>query len=95
MKRREFITLLGGAALSSWPLAARAQQVGSRYTAGILSAGVDDVGLSTILIDALGKLGWVEGNNVIFERRYAEIRLERLPELAENLVRLNVGATPQ
>jgi hypothetical protein len=80
MRRREFITLLGGAA-TAWPLAARAQQVGSRYTVdtvGILTAG-DNAALNAVLIDALGKLGWVEANNVVFEHRYAENRLERLP----------------
>src|SRR5262245_33148192 len=89
MKRREFIALLAGAALP-WPLAARAQQVGSKYTVGILTAGSDNAALSTVLIDALGKLGWVEGKNVIFEHRYAENRLERLPGLAADLVRLKV-----
>ena len=89
MKRRDFITLLGGAALS-WPRAARAQQVGRRYTVGILSAASENTALSPVLPDALGKLGWVEGNNVVFEHRYAENRLERLPGLAADLVRLKV-----
>src|SRR5499427_1053433 len=44
----------------------------------------------TALFDALAELGWIEGKNVVFERRYAENRLERLPELAAELVRLNV-----
>jgi putative tryptophan/tyrosine transport system substrate-binding protein len=89
MRRREFITLLGGAA-TAWPLAARAQQVGSRYTVGILTAGVDNAALNAVLIDAVGKLGWVEGNNVVFEHRYAKNGLERLPGLAADLVRLKV-----
>jgi putative ABC transport system substrate-binding protein len=86
--RRDFITLLGGAAV--WPLAARGQQAGSRYTVGIFSAGNDNAALSTVLFDALRELGWLEGKNVGFERRYAENRLERLPELAADLVRLKV-----
>jgi putative ABC transport system substrate-binding protein len=88
MKRREFVTLLGGAA--AWPLAARAQQVGKRYTIGTLTAGDDNHRMNAVLIDALEKLGWVEGNNVIFEQRFAENRLERLPALAADLVRLDV-----
>jgi len=82
------MTLLGGAA--AWPLAAPAQQPGRGYTVGIFSAGDDNAGLSTVLFDALRELGWAEGKNVRFERRYAENRLERLPELAADLVRVKV-----
>jgi ABC-type uncharacterized transport system substrate-binding protein len=89
VRRRQFITLLGGAA-AAWPLAARAQQAGSRYTVGILSAGGDNAGLNAVLVAALRELGWVEGKNVVFEHRYAENRLERLPGLAADLVRLKV-----
>jgi putative ABC transport system substrate-binding protein len=89
MRRREFITLLGGTA-AAWPLAARAQQAGSRYLVGLLSAGSDNVGLNAVLVDALRELGWVEGKNVAFTHRYAENRLERLPGLAADLVRLKV-----
>jgi ABC-type uncharacterized transport system substrate-binding protein len=90
MKRRKFIMLLGGAA--AWPLAARAQQAEKRYTVGIFSAGGENVmpTLNRAFFDALRELGWVEGKNVIFEYRYAENRLERLPELAADLVRLKV-----
>ena len=77
MRRREFIAMLGGAA--AWPLAARAQQAGSRHTVGIFSAGVGNAESTTVLVDALRELGWVEGKNVVFERRYADNRLERLP----------------
>jgi ABC-type uncharacterized transport system substrate-binding protein len=83
--RREFITLL-----AAWPIAARAQQAGSRYTVGIFSAGDDNTALNTVLVDGLRELGWVEGKNVAFEHRYAENRLERLPGLAADLVRLKV-----
>jgi putative tryptophan/tyrosine transport system substrate-binding protein len=89
VKRREFITLLGGAA-AAWPLGAGAQQAGSRYTVGTLTAGNDNAALNTVLVAALRELGWVEWKNVVFEHRYAENRLERLPGLAADLVRLQV-----
>jgi putative ABC transport system substrate-binding protein len=91
MRRREFITLLGGAA-ATWPLVARAQQGGTRYTIGFLSAGGAGVeaALKSAFFDGLRELGWVEGKNVVFENRNAENRLERLPELAADLVRLKV-----
>ena len=88
MRRRKFITLLGGAA--TWPLAARAQQAGSGYTIGTLTAGNDSAALNTVLVAALRELGWVEGKNVVFEHRYADNRLERLPGLAADLVRFKV-----
>jgi putative ABC transport system substrate-binding protein len=89
MRRRKFITLLGGAAVA-WPLAARAQQGGKRYTIGVLSAGPSYPELAASFSDALRDLGWVEGKDIVFERRYADNRLERLPELAADLVRLRV-----
>ena len=88
MKRREFITLLGGAA-AAWPLSTNAQQAESKYTVGILGAGNNVAELTTV-VAALRELGWVEGKNVVFEPRFAENRLERLPELATDLVRLKV-----
>ena len=90
MTRRAFITLLGGAA-AAWPLAARAQQAGKIRTIGYLSPGPGPpASVITALFEALSELGWIEGKNVAFERRYAENRLERLPELAADLVRLKV-----
>jgi len=89
MRRRQFIALLGGAAV--WPLAARAQQGGKVYRIGFFSAGAANTPhLRAAFVETLRKLGWIEGKNVVFEYRYAENRLERLPELAEELVRLNV-----
>src|SRR5215471_3070701 len=87
-RRRQFITLLGGAAVA-WPLSTNAQQAESKYTVGILVAGNNVAELTTV-VAALRELGWVEGKNVVFEPRFAENRLERLPELATDLVRLKV-----
>jgi putative ABC transport system substrate-binding protein len=93
MRRREFITLLGGAA-ATWPLAAQAQEAGKKYTLGIFNAGSQSLATGSVaqvaFFDALQDLGWVEGKNVLLERRYAENQLERLPVLAAELVRLNV-----
>src|SRR5215469_13918493 len=89
--RRKFLaTLLGGAV--AWPLAARAQQARKTHTIGYLSPAVPVVftPVSAAFTNALRELGWVEGQNITIERRYAENRLERLPELAAELVRLNV-----
>src|SRR5262249_44187269 len=91
LKRRDFITLLGSAA-AAWPLAARAQEGGKRYTVGILSAGGGGVqaALNSAFFDGLREWGWVEGKNIVFENRNAENQLERLPELAADMVRLKV-----
>ena len=90
MKRREFITLLGGAA-AAWPLAAYAQQAGKVYRIGVFTSGAPlNSKTWSIFIDGLKELGWTEGKNIAFEPRYAENDLARLPELAAELVRLNV-----
>src|SRR5262245_7416174 len=89
MKRRECITLLGVAA--AWPLAARAQQAGKIYRIGVFTAGAPIRSKTwSILIDALKELGWTEGKNIVFEPRFADNNLDRLPELAAELVSLNV-----
>ena len=90
MKRRTFIAALGGAA--AWPVVARAQQAAKTYKIGVLSAGIDPIH-SPILapfIAALGRLGWIEGKNFVYEIRFANNQLDRLPNLAAELVRLNV-----
>jgi putative tryptophan/tyrosine transport system substrate-binding protein len=96
MKRREFIALLGGAAVAgpltaaTWPVAARTEQ-SPRYVIGHFSAGpLTPPDLWAVFLEALQGLGLVEGKNITFERRYADDRLDRLPELAAELVRLNV-----
>ena len=90
MRRREFITLLGGAAVA-WPVAARAQQSKKIYRVGFLW---DSPAVWPHALDAfrqeLRHLGWVEGQNIAIDYRWAEGRFERLAELAEELVRLKV-----
>ena len=83
MKRRDFITLLGGAA--AWPLAARAEQSARPYHVAYLAllAGRD----SLVVKQRLDELGYTEGKNLIFDFRSAEGRSERLPQLAAELVR--------
>src|SRR5262252_2556227 len=88
LKRREFITLLGGAA--AWPVAARAQQPGRVYRVAIFSTtGRERVWpLHQAIIDSLRGLGYIEGQNIIFENRFAEGRMERLASIAAELVSL-------
>ena len=90
MIRRHFITLIDGAA-AAWPFAARAQQAGKTYKIGWLTAGSFERSQAfAAFLDALRELGWIEGKTFAFERRSAENRPERLPELAAELVQLNV-----
>ena len=91
MRRREFITLLGGSAVA-WPFAARAQPSGKTYRIGFL--GVFSYPEYRRLFDALQKglrqLGYEEGKNIVIEYRWAEGRYDRLPELAADLVKLKI-----
>jgi len=91
VKRREFISLLGGAA-AGWPLAARAQQAGKIYRIGFLA---NDPTIPAQLagqafLDGLRESGFIEGKNIVIERRFAEARLDQYPELVAELIRLNV-----
>src|SRR5262249_15899449 len=90
VKRREFITLAGSAAV--WPLAARAQQAMRSYRIGMLET--ISPALNAAHLDAfregLRQLGYVEGKNYVIEYRPADGRAERFPELAAELVRLGV-----
>ena len=91
MSRREFITLLGGAAVA-WPLAARAQQPGKLPTIGFLGAATPAATSqwTAAFMQRLRELGWVEGRNVAIEYRWAEGRIERFAEIAAEFVRLRV-----
>src|SRR5262245_19528773 len=82
-RRREVITLLGGAA-AAWPLAARAQQPGKLPTIGFLGASTRSAENQWIAAFAqrLRELGWVEGRTVAIEYRWAEGRDERFAEIA-------------
>jgi putative tryptophan/tyrosine transport system substrate-binding protein len=90
MKRREFAALLGGAA--AWPLAARAQTPRKVPRIGYLGAGIRAVSpnLVDVFLQRLRELGYIEGQNFVLVDRYAEGQQERLPELAAELVRLEV-----
>jgi putative ABC transport system substrate-binding protein len=91
MKRREFITLIGGAA--TWPLAARAQQPAGRvYRVGHLSIPSREQALPFIKAfeDGLRSLGYRVGENVVIEYRFANGEMDRLPANAADVVRLGV-----
>ena len=88
MKRRDFISLVGGAA-AAWPLAARAQQAKRMPKIGILLFAQADLAVIDPFLRGLEALGYVDGKTVILEYRDAAGKYERVPQLAEELVRLN------
>ena len=91
MKRREFITLLGGA-VATWPLAARAQQPGKLPTIGFLGSSTPSTFGPWVaaFMERLRELGWAEGRTIAIEYRWAEGHSERFAEIAAELVRLKV-----
>ena len=93
MKRREFVTLLSGAA-AAWPLAARGQQAAKPARIAYLLTGSLESSEAQANLDAFRQgmtdLGYIEGQNIIIERRSADGRIEQLPGLAMELARLKV-----
>jgi putative ABC transport system substrate-binding protein len=91
MKRRQFITLIGGAAVA-WPGAGQAQQAGKLPTIGFLGASSQSGWSSwtAAFVTRLRELGWIEGHTVAIEYRWAEGRNERFGEFAAEFVRLKV-----
>src|SRR5436190_20837074 len=96
MRRRDFITAVGGATIA-WPVAARAQQA-ARPIIGFLHGGsaAERAHLVTAFRQGLAVAGYVEGQNVMIEYRWAEDQFDRLPALAAELVSrgVSVVATP-
>jgi ABC-type uncharacterized transport system substrate-binding protein len=96
IRRREFISLVGGATTASmlWPRSLRAQQTARLQRIGILLGVLpsDTEWLRRVasFTQALHLLGWMEGRNVAFETRYAEGKLDRLPALVAELIQANV-----
>jgi putative ABC transport system substrate-binding protein len=89
MRRREFITLTGGAAVA-WPLAARAQRTKVHRIGALLLGNADADAFRTTMREELLKSGYSEGNNIAFDFRSAEGKLDLLPGIAAELVELNV-----
>jgi putative tryptophan/tyrosine transport system substrate-binding protein len=90
VRRRDFITLLGGAA--AWPLAARAQQRGLPVI-GLLSSrsAATDTPFIAVIRQALNERGFVEGQNVVIDYRWADGQYDRLPAMASEMVRRQVA----
>ena len=91
MKRREFMTLLGGAT-AAWPLAVRAQQAGKLLTIGFLGQNTRSAGSewTAAFVQRLRELGWTDGRTIAIEYRWGEGREQRFAEVAAEFVRLKV-----
>src|SRR5215510_7458314 len=90
MRRREFITLLGGA--TAWPVAGYAQQAGRTYRLGVLHNQGPQSPQFPPFYDELRRLGFVEGQNLIVDSRGYAVRTEQFPAVAAELVKAQVDA---
>jgi putative ABC transport system substrate-binding protein len=102
IRRRDFITLLGGAAAAAWPLATRAQQAGKLPSIGYLSGATPATDSQRVapFVQRLRELGWMEGSTIAIQFRWAEGSTEQVAEIAAEFVRLKVdvivtAGTPQ
>ena len=91
MRRRDFIKAIGGT-VAAWPFSARAQHAVKQVTIGLLgsSTAAAQSHLTAAFVQGLAELGWIEGRNVRIEYRWAGGHTDRLPRLADELVRLRV-----
>ena len=90
MKRRKFITLVGGAA-AAWPLATRAQHTGKLPTIGVLGSDAPTwTAWTAAFAERLRQLGWIEGRTIAIVYRWSEGRPERVVEVADEFVRQKV-----
>jgi putative tryptophan/tyrosine transport system substrate-binding protein len=89
MKRRQFIALVGGAAVAG-PLAARAQQTQMRRVGALILGNADAEAFRKEMREGLSKAGYIEGRNILFDIRSAQGKLDLLPELAAELVATKV-----
>jgi putative ABC transport system substrate-binding protein len=90
MRRRDFISLAGGAA--AWPLPTRAQRPAALPVVGFLNHGDPDADLAAAFRNGLGETGYIEGQHVAIEYRWARNDITRLPELIDDLIRRRVAA---
>jgi putative tryptophan/tyrosine transport system substrate-binding protein len=89
MRRRDLITLLGGAA-AAWPLAIRAQEAGRSYWIGVLSSGPRSSPLMDAMFDELRRFGFIEGQNLTIDWRQYLPRIDLIPAFADELVKAHV-----
>ena len=92
MRRREFITLFGGAAATGWPLVTRAEQAAKVWRIGFLAGAPREANSRNYVsfVEGMRELGYVENKDFVIEWRSANGQYQRFPELARELIRLKV-----
>jgi putative tryptophan/tyrosine transport system substrate-binding protein len=89
VRRRDFITLVGGAAVA-WPLSAPAQEVGRTYRVGVLSSAPRDSPPTVAMFDELRRSGFIEGRNLTIDLRQYSLHIDRISEFTADLVKSKV-----